>query len=111
MLQGSYDSTLCGGLTYGALLEGVPLTDSSMPPVAYDGLDREFSVFSNDYDFDGLKTLTVNAYMTDYSMHTHSMEIELQIYNPCSETEFVQILGATPDKQTYILYTSSLETP
>ena len=54
-------------------MDGAPLTDFSMPPVAYDGLDLEFSVFSEDYDFDGLKTLTVNGYLTDYVMHTHQI--------------------------------------
>ena len=70
-LQGSDDNSLCGGLTYSADMDGSPLTDSTMPPVAYDNLNQLFSVFSEDYDFDGLRTLTVNAYMTDYDMHTH----------------------------------------
>ena len=47
-------------------MDGVPLTDSSLPPVSYDGSSLQFSVFSEDYDFDGTKTLTVNAFITDY---------------------------------------------
>ena len=78
-------------------MDGIPLTDSSMPPVAYDNLNQLFSIFSEDYDFDGLRTLTVSAFMTEYDMHTHEIQIELQIFNPCSEIEHVQITGVTPE--------------
>ena len=53
------------------MMDANPLSTSSLPPVAYDDQNQLFSVFSEDYDFDGLKTLTVNAHMTDYNMHTH----------------------------------------
>ncbi len=52
-------------------MEVSPLTDSSLPPVAYDDQNLLFSVFSEDYDFDGTRTLTVNAFLTNYAMHTH----------------------------------------
>ena len=92
-------------------MDGTPLTDSSMPPVAYDNLNQVFSIFSEDYDFDGLKTLTVSAFMTEYDMHTYEIEIDLQIFNPCSEIEHVQITGVAPEQQRYVLYTSSQESP
>ena len=85
-LQGSDDNTLCGGLTYSAEMDGASLAaDDSYPPVAYLVQNQQFFVFSEDYDFDGIKVITVDAYMTDYAMHTHQIEFELEIYNPCSD--------------------------
>ena len=95
-LQGSNDNTICGGLTYEASLDETPLSESPYPPVSYLTFNQEFFVFSEDQDFAGLKILTVNAYMTDYDMHTHQISIELLIYNPCPLNSFVQISGVAP---------------
>ena len=72
-LQGSDDSTLCGDLSYTATMDGTPLTEFSLPPVAYDGMTQEFQVFTEDTDFEGVKTLAVLGYLTDYTMNAHDI--------------------------------------
>ena len=68
-VQGSNDATICGQLTYSAQVDGSPISNFSLPPIAYDSNARQFSVWSEDYDFDGLFTLTVDAYLTQYIVH------------------------------------------
>ena len=54
-------------------MDGTPLTEFSLPPVAYDGMTQEFQVFTEDTDFEGVKTLAVLGYLTDYTMNAHDI--------------------------------------
>ena len=35
-LQASSDNTLCGPLSYGANIDGTPISEATVPPIAYD---------------------------------------------------------------------------
>jgi len=61
-----FDNTLCGEFTYAATFEASSLADVSLPPIAYDPEAREFSVFSDDINLVGLKSITVGGY---YKLH------------------------------------------
>lgn len=66
-LQASSDSTRCGTLSYGANIDGTSISDSTVPPIAYDKSGLEFQVFSEDPNFEGSKTLSIDGYLTLYT--------------------------------------------
>ena len=67
-LTDSDDNTLCGGLSYEALIDGEIISDSDVVSnIAYDASSRQFKVFSEDSDFIGSKTLLIQSKLTDFS--------------------------------------------
>ena len=78
-----FDSALCGDFTYDATYESFPITDSTLPPLAYDPSNRMFSVFANDINLAGTKTITVTGYFVLHSSNTFTITFELDMITPC----------------------------
>ena len=80
--------------TYSATFDGTQLTAGTLPPVAYDELLQEFSVYSEDTGLVGMHTITIDAYLTDHPSTTGSSTFQIEFLTPC-EHEPTLILTPT----------------
>ena len=77
--------TLCGGLTYTATFESTTIDTTTKPPMAYDTATRTFTIYSEDFDLLGMRSIAVEAYLTGYAITTTAAPVTttIEIINPC----------------------------
>ena len=81
-----FSHTLCGGLTYTATFNGAAIDTSTKPPMAYDTATRTFDIYSEDTALIGSRTITVAAYITNYTVTaspTPDASTTIEIIDPC----------------------------
>ena len=86
--------SLCGNIHYNAYLEGQLLTASSSP-MSYDTLNREFEIYSQNFNLIGYHTLEIQAYFEDYPVMTSVLpneETEIFMEDPCKRPFGLQAL-------------------
>ena len=59
------NTSACGTLSYSATFDGSPI-DTNSAPMRYDSATRTFTVYSEDSQLLGSRTITVSAHLTDY---------------------------------------------
>ena len=84
IVTSDFDNALCGDFTYDVTFDGSPITDSSVPPIAYDPSNRQFSVYSEDLNLLGLKTITVTGYYVLHSSNVWAISFDLEFVSPCT---------------------------
>ena len=105
-----FQHTLCGALTYRATFEGDPL-DMTTLPILYDSDLNTFEIYSEDYSLIGLRDITVEAYLTDYSQITSPApeSTQLLIKDPCIDFLTITVLDQTaPASYLYTANTPEL---
>ena len=76
-MTSDFDNSLCGDFIYEATYDGVSIHDTSLPPVSYDYNNRLFSVYSEDLNLIGLKTITVNGHYALHSSNTYQISFQI----------------------------------
>ena len=77
--------TLCGDLTYVATFESITINTTTKPPMEYDTATRIFTIYSEDFILVGTRSISVEAYLNDYSQETRAAPVTttIEIINPC----------------------------
>ena len=76
--------TLCGSIHYTATFEGNVADETTAQKITYSSDNRTFSMYSEDLDLIGFRTVTVSAFLTDYSMIVQGPEsVQIEIVDPC----------------------------
>ena len=65
--------------------------DLNLTPIIYDPLTRQFSIFSDDLDEAGLRTITVTATLDSLPEITNFIIVEIDIITPCQDPASITI--------------------
>ena len=85
--------TLCGAVDYTATFDGTTIDAGTVPPAGYDSATRTLSVFYDQLDLVGLRSVAITGFLADHPTTTSPGSGSLTFLSPCEDVSLLTITG------------------